>query len=57
MEEIQPKKQDFLKYPILDDRYVLLDTLGSGSFSQVKLAIDLKDGSKYAVKIFKLTLK
>jgi serine/threonine protein kinase len=34
-----------------------LETLGTGSFSQVKTGIDLSDQKKYAVKIFKLTTK
>ena len=54
------------KITILDDKYALLETIGNGSFSQVKLGLDLNsldklskinEGRKYAVKVFKTPSK
>ena len=39
-------------YPVLD-HYKLIENLGSGGFSKVKLGIDLNTGLKYAIKIFR----
>ena len=58
--------KDLSKLTILDDKFALLETIGTGTFSQVKLAYDLThsedkmtpipiggDCKKYAIKVFK----
>ena len=44
---------DLSELPVLDERYLLLETLGNGAFSSVKLGIELKTGFPFAIKIFK----
>ena len=39
--------------PILDEKYLLLETIGTGGFSTVRLAVEIATGARYAVKIFK----
>jgi len=40
-------------YPLLDGRYALVKTVGSGATCKVKLAKDLQTGKTVAVKILK----
>jgi len=39
--------------PVLDDRYKILQTIGEGRYAKVKLAINLEDREKYAIKIMR----
>lgn len=39
---------------VLDDRYLLLKTIGHGRYAKVKLALDLKTQQQVAVKILKV---
>eukprot|EP00963_Diacronema_lutheri_P001023 scaffold64_cov338-Pavlova_lutheri.AAC.81 len=47
----------FNMHPILNDRYVLLNLLGKGGFSEVYKALDLKDLTVVACKIHQLNLQ
>lgn len=39
---------------ILDDRFILLKTIGHGRYAKVKLGIDLRTQKKVAIKILKI---
>ena len=41
------------KETILGGKYILKHTLGQGSYSKVKLGVDIKTGKEYAIKIHK----
>jgi len=38
---------------ILDNKYKVLDTIGEGRYAKVKVAIDMENNKKYAIKIMK----
>ncbi len=39
----------------LSHKYQMMEELGRGAFATVRLAVNLADGSKYAIKIEQLT--
>lgn len=39
---------------VLDDRYLILKTIGHGRYAKVKLAFDLKTKREVAIKILKV---
>lgn len=47
---------DISELPILDDRYLILETIGMGAYSTVKLGVDLTKNQILAIKIFKKLL-
>ncbi|CAD8067901.1 unnamed protein product [Paramecium sonneborni] len=48
-------QSDYLDYAsVLDDKYYIIDTIGVGRYAKVKLAIDIQDKQKYAIKIMKI---
>ncbi|CAD8193389.1 unnamed protein product [Paramecium pentaurelia] len=47
-------QNDYLEFAsILDDKYYIIDTIGFGRYAKVKLAINMEDKQKYAIKIMK----
>ncbi|KAM3134272.1 hypothetical protein pb186bvf_013557 [Paramecium bursaria] len=52
---IAPEIQnDYLEYAsILDDQYVIVDTIGQGRYAKVKLAVNIVDKQQYAIKVMK----
>ncbi len=54
LESILKKVKNYLEeFPLLDDRYRLLFTLGEGRFGKVKLGYDLRANEFVAIKILK----
>ncbi|CAD8142469.1 unnamed protein product [Paramecium pentaurelia] len=48
-------QSDYYDYAsVLDDKYYIIDTIGVGRYAKVKLAIDIQDKQKYAIKIMKI---
>ena len=40
-------------FDVIDDKYILVKSLGEGAQGQVKVGVDLKSRKKVAIKIFK----
>merc|ERR1719187_2522447 len=51
MKEEKAAKEASTRTPTVEDKYELKDVLGTGAFSQVRLAESKEDGKMYAIKI------